>query len=60
MTVVLFPPRPSLTVIYGRLMTCTTCGHDVDVIEIPNEWLDPEAYVCGHCLAPIREAEAVL
>lgn len=40
--------------IVGRLMTCTSCGDDVDVIEIPTPLIDPARYVCGQCLVPIE------
>lgn len=30
----------------GVLMRCVVCGADVDVIEIPEPSIDPNAYVC--------------
>lgn len=48
-------------VIYtGRPMRCTSCQALVDVIEIPEPWLDPERYVCGCCLEPVTEATRAL
>lgn len=52
MNTLLFPPKPSLTVVYGRLLTCTRCHQDVDVIELPAPWIDANEYVCGQCLTP--------
>lgn len=40
--------------IFGRLLTCRTCGCDVDLIELPWPWIDGESYVCGPCLQPVR------
>lgn len=41
----------SLTV-FGRLLTCRTCGHHIDVIELPDPWIDESFYQCGTCLRP--------
>lgn len=55
-TTLLFRPRPSLTTVYGRPLTCTNCGHLVDVIEVDltaaraPHWINADQYVCGQCL----------
>lgn len=43
----------------GRVLVCTSCRADVQVLEAAagarsddeHSWLDPEAFVCGGCLA---------
>ena len=38
--------------IFGRLLTCRSCGCHVDLIELPWPWIDGESYQCGECLRP--------
>lgn len=38
--------------VFGRLLTCTKCAADVDLIELPAPWIDEATYVCGPCLEP--------
>lgn len=46
--------------VVGRLLRCTRCGADVDLIEIPEPWIDEHAYVCGECLEPVAAAARTL
>lgn len=47
---VLFPiPNPASHT-WSRVLTCTACGCQVEVFEIPTPRIDPDAYVCGGCL----------
>jgi hypothetical protein len=45
--------------VVGRLLTCTVCGAHVDLVEIPEPWIDERSYVCGPCLQPVEAAAAV-
>lgn len=38
------------THVYGRLLTCQTCGTLIDFVEIPQPTLEPARFVCWHCL----------
>jgi hypothetical protein len=44
-------------VVFGRLLECRTCGHHVDLIELPSPWIDADTYVCGPCLEPRARVE---
>ena len=44
------PLRAPDTAVYGRVLRCQTCGHDVDLIEIPEPWIAADGYVCGLCM----------
>jgi len=46
----------SRTDVAGRLLRCTACGCDVDLVEIPEPWIDGDTYVCGPCLVPAVHA----
>lgn len=37
----------------GRILICTKCDRDWDVIELPQEFIDPRLYVCPDCLGPV-------
>lgn len=56
MSLILFPARPPKSTVYGRLLDCTVCGHQVDLIEIDltaaraDHWVDADTYVCGPCM----------
>lgn len=39
--------------VFGRLLRCTKCNADVDLIELPTPWIDPRHYQCGTCLVPV-------
>lgn len=42
----------------GRLIMCTVCLTDADVIELPAPFIDPTLYVCQWCLrGDLLEAE---
>lgn len=38
----------------GRTLTCTQCATPIQVFEIPRPFIDPDLFVCGHCLKPAR------
>ena len=54
----------------GRMLVCTRCGDDRDVMEAAqgartdeeHQYLDPATYVCGQCqsggVVPIEQLEA--
>jgi DNA-directed RNA polymerase subunit RPC12/RpoP len=42
-----------------RLLTCTRCGEEVHVYEVPAPWIDPALYRCATCLSQ-RERAAQL
>lgn len=51
--------------VMGRLVTCTSCGTLVDVIEIDlargtTHWIDADDYVCGPCLKPVQAEPTTL
>lgn len=39
--------------VFGRLLTCTTCRAHVDLIELPEPWIDGDSYQCGECMRPL-------
>ncbi len=41
-------------VVFGRLLTCRVCGCHIDLIELPEPWIDADEYVCGECLQPVE------
>lgn len=44
----------------GRQLTCTTCGEDVLVHELPGPWIDPARYRCGECQQGKRQPQLEL
>ena len=41
----------------GRELACTRCAAIWDVIELPQEYIDPTLYVCPNCLRPAQYPE---
>ena len=41
----------------GRLIACTRCGMEWDVIEAGHPWIDPARYVCPDHRTPVDHAE---
>lgn len=39
--------------VLGRLIRCTRCPQQWDVIEIPRPFVDPDLYVCPTCRTPV-------
>lgn len=46
--------------VMGRLMQCRKCSALVDLIEIPEPWIDGRSYVCGECLEPVAATARTL
>ena len=46
--------------LHSRRLRCTSCGEDVEVVEVPVRHLDPERYRCGLCLTGERPQQLAI